>query len=108
MGKGRFVGGLHTQEKLEVLRAYLQFYAQALKKQRFSLLYIDAFAGSGDYELDFADAGLFAGFAGYARQMAPSLIEARLIFGRHSQPDVWIPLTPVRGEHLCDVRGTFG
>jgi len=30
------------------LRAYLNGYVQALKKQSFSRLYIDAFAGTGD------------------------------------------------------------
>ncbi|MCH5373836.1 MAG: three-Cys-motif partner protein TcmP, partial [Planctomycetes bacterium] len=42
-------GGPWTEIKLDVLRRYLAAYTTALKKQRFRLLYIDAFAGSGDY-----------------------------------------------------------
>lgn len=41
-------GGPWTVEKLDALRAYLNGYAQALKKQSFRRLYIDAFAGTGD------------------------------------------------------------
>ena len=41
-------GGSWTVEKLDALRAYLNGYAQALKKQTFNRLYIDAFAGTGD------------------------------------------------------------
>ncbi len=41
-------GGPWTERKLSVVRRYLETYAQALKKQPFERLYIDAFAGSGD------------------------------------------------------------
>jgi three-Cys-motif partner protein len=47
MTEHRF-GGPWTVEKLDALRAYLNGYAQALKKQSFRRLYIDAFAGTGD------------------------------------------------------------
>ena len=40
-------GGKWTQEKLEKVGHYLQTYATALKNQRFKLIYIDAFAGTG-------------------------------------------------------------
>lgn len=40
-----------TSEKLEILRAYLDAYTTALKNQRFTLIYVDAFAGSGAIEL---------------------------------------------------------
>ena len=40
-------GGLWTQEKLRILRGYLEGYTTALKKQRFTLVYVDAFAGTG-------------------------------------------------------------
>lgn len=56
---GRFPGGKHTEEKLEVVSSYLRAYTTALRK-RFELWYIDGFAGSGDYSLEIADAGLFA------------------------------------------------
>ena len=40
-------GGPCTVEKLNILSDYLNFYATALKKQPFKLIYIDAFAGTG-------------------------------------------------------------
>ncbi len=40
-------GGEWTTEKLDILQKYLQAYVTALKKQRFTLYYIDAFAGTG-------------------------------------------------------------
>lgn len=43
-------GGDWTQEKLEILRAYLETYTTALKKRGFKLCYVDAFAGSGSIE----------------------------------------------------------
>ena len=43
-------GGTWTQEKLEILKKYLDSYTTALKGQNFRLLYIDAFAGTGRVE----------------------------------------------------------
>lgn len=43
-------GGLWTEEKLDILRQYLNFYTNALKNQPFKLIYIDAFAGTGSRE----------------------------------------------------------
>jgi three-Cys-motif partner protein len=43
----RFGGG-HTDDKVARLRDYLQAFTNALKHQGFVLIYIDAFAGSGD------------------------------------------------------------
>ena len=40
-------GGPWTNIKLKVVEHYFDFYTEALKKQNFKLLYIDAFAGSG-------------------------------------------------------------
>jgi three-Cys-motif partner protein len=40
-------GGSWTDDKLNRLRKYLSAYTTALKRQRFRLLYIDAFAGTG-------------------------------------------------------------
>ena len=40
-------GGSWTQEKLDILRAYLDAYTTALKDQPFQLIYVDAFAGEG-------------------------------------------------------------
>lgn len=52
-------GGAWTEIKLKVLRDYLRFYTQALKNQPFNLLYIDAFAGTGDRTVDSDQSGLF-------------------------------------------------
>jgi three-Cys-motif partner protein len=40
-------GGSWTEDKLNRLSRYLRAYTTALKKQRFRLLYVDAFAGTG-------------------------------------------------------------
>jgi len=45
--KKHIFGGMWTQKKLAILRSYLEFYVNALKDQRFKLIYIDAFAGTG-------------------------------------------------------------
>lgn len=44
-------GGEWTQRKLGILKNYLDAYTTALKNQPFGLLYIDAFAGSGEIRL---------------------------------------------------------
>ena len=41
--------GPWTQEKLGILRRYLDAYTTALKDTRFNLTYVDAFAGSGTW-----------------------------------------------------------
>lgn len=41
-------GGGWTQLKLDLLEKYLKAYCQALKNKNFKLLYIDAFAGTGE------------------------------------------------------------
>ena len=48
MASSRF-GGPWTEQKLAILRDYLNAYTTALKKQRFTLIYVDAFAGPGSY-----------------------------------------------------------
>ena len=48
-------GGPWTIEKLDILEAYLDAYTTALKSQPFSLIYIDAFAGTGQVELRVED-----------------------------------------------------
>ena len=40
-------GGTWTRDKLQLLRGYLERYTTALKRQRFNLVYVDAFAGTG-------------------------------------------------------------
>ena len=40
-------GGFWTRKKLDILEGYLDAYTTALKRKSFSLMYIDAFAGTG-------------------------------------------------------------
>ncbi len=42
-------GGTWTEQKLEILRRYLDAYTTALKDQPFQLIYLDAFAGEGSW-----------------------------------------------------------
>ena len=48
-------GGPWTEEKLAILKKYLDAYTTALRNQSFRLIYIDAFAGTGEVELTSAD-----------------------------------------------------
>lgn len=44
-------GGTWTSDKLNILETYLEEYTKVLKNQNFNLIYIDAFAGTGQIEL---------------------------------------------------------
>ena len=48
-------GGPWTEEKLEILRAYLDAYTTALKNLPFTLIYVDGFAGAGSYRASGSD-----------------------------------------------------
>ena len=48
-------GGTWTQNKLQILREYLEGYTTALKQQRFTLVYVDAFAGTGYVDIGLHD-----------------------------------------------------
>lgn len=58
-------GGSWTEQKLDILRKYLNAYTVALKNKKFECIYIDAFAGTGycgkgaaqnsELNLDFAE-----------------------------------------------------
>lgn len=41
-------GGAHTEVKLKIIKDYLSIYTNALKNQPFNLIYVDAFAGTGE------------------------------------------------------------
>ncbi|MCY4560602.1 MAG: three-Cys-motif partner protein TcmP [Chloroflexi bacterium] len=47
VGNANQFGGTWTQDKLQLLRGYLERYTTALKRQHFNLVYVDAFAGTG-------------------------------------------------------------
>lgn len=49
-------GGPWTKDKLDVIEGYLTSYTTALKDQAFRLVYIDAFAGTGQIEVAVRDA----------------------------------------------------
>ncbi len=51
-GSQQAFGGHWSDEKLAALKAYMQSYCTVLKKSRFELVYIDAFAGSGRTEVE--------------------------------------------------------
>ena len=50
-------GGEHTRRKLDVVAKYLAAYVTVMKKQEFSLFYVDGFAGSGASVAKNASAG---------------------------------------------------
>lgn len=52
MEKTQKFGGIWTIEKLDILRKYLALYSKSLKEQKFRKIYIDAFAGSGEIQID--------------------------------------------------------
>lgn len=52
---GSNFGGQWTIEKLTIINDYLNFYVTALSKQKVKLVYIDAFAGSGQTRLTNGD-----------------------------------------------------
>lgn len=52
----RFTGGAHTVAKIKALAEYLALYTKALQDQQFGLVYIDAFAGSGSFQVGRAPA----------------------------------------------------
>ena len=50
-GVAQSFGDLWTKEKLDIIEAYLDAYTTALKNQRFRLIYVDAFAGTGAIQI---------------------------------------------------------
>lgn len=61
-------GGPWTIAKLDTLEKYLNAYTTALKNQPFNLMYIDAFAGTGDINLRQEDSEARAFIEGSARR----------------------------------------
>ncbi|MBI3703768.1 MAG: three-Cys-motif partner protein TcmP [Rhizobiales bacterium] len=54
-------GGPWTEIKLDAVEYYLQCYTKALKRVKFDLTYIDAFAGTGTRDIEKRVGGLFEG-----------------------------------------------
>lgn len=61
-------GGPPTIEKLDIVKEYLNAYTTALKNQPFKLMYIDAFAGTGDINLRQEDPDVRVFIEGSARR----------------------------------------
>lgn len=75
-----YFGGQWTIEKLDILGKYLDAYTNALKNQPFKLMYIDAFAGTGEISSRHEDAEvLIEGSARRALRIANKPFD-RLIF----------------------------
>ena len=62
------VGGQWTIDKLDILEEYLNAYTTALKNQPFRLMYIDAFAGTGEISVRREDKDVRAFIEGSARR----------------------------------------
>ena len=99
-------GGDWTSEKLNILESYLDAYTTALKNQPFSLMYIDAFAGTGAIILPTEDPDAQAFIAGSASR-AIAIKEKpfdRLVFVERNRRR-YSQLTRLREEHLArDIR----
>ena len=91
-------GGSWTEQKLEILRRYLDAYTTALKNQSFQLTYVDAFAGAGAYSTPGDDYKEFNELRRGSTQLALEIDNKpfdRLIF---------IELAPERVESLRGLR----
>lgn len=51
-------GGMHTEEKLQVLEKYLAAYQKVLKNTGLTTIFFDAFAGTGEIPIEQTE-GLF-------------------------------------------------
>jgi three-Cys-motif partner protein len=99
---GQRFGGGWTQIKLDVLRSYLQAYTTALKNQPFKLLYVDAFAGTGEVVPKVEPASALDGSAkialdteGFDRylfieQHAGRFRELEALCGQYPNREIWL------------------
>lgn len=69
-------GGEHTELKLDVLGAYLNFYCNALKNKQFETWYVDGFAGTGFRQQTEMTGGIF--------DNAPIAFQERTLLGSAS------------------------
>lgn len=104
-------GGGWTEQKLAMLKSYLDAWAKVMKNQRFERFYIDAFAGTGYREVAPAvpDSGFFAAelaedepqkfFDGSARMA----LRIRPAFDRY----VFVEQSPKRFDELLKLKDEF-
>lgn len=78
-------GGQWTLDKLSMVRQYLGGYTTALKNQRFRLMYIDAFAGTGRFEVGSGE--VYDGSATIALATMPPFQQITFIEKRRSRCD---------------------
>ncbi len=99
-------GGQWTIDKLNILEEYLNFYTTALKSQLFKLLYIDAFAGTGEVNPRHEDEDARAFIEGSARRATRITDKPfdRLIFVE-KDPQRFVCLQSLRKENPSrDIR----
>ena len=90
-------GGQWTIEKLDILERYLDAYTTALKNQPFRLMYIDAFAGTGEISLRQEDEDVREFIEGSARR-------AIKIAGKPFDRLVFVEKDPQRFARLDSLR----
>ena len=90
-------GGQWTIEKLDILEKYLDAYTTALKNQPFKLMYIDAFAGTGEINLLHEDEDAQAFIEGSARR-------ALRIAGKPFDRLIFVEKDPQRYARLDSLR----
>ncbi len=109
--KLQMFGGDWTQQKLEMLRAYLSRYTTALEKSPFQLAYIDAFAGTGYRELKEKIGGKPLLFDELAEEEPQSLLDGSARMALQVQPPfhryVFIERDPKRFERLQRLKEDF-
>ncbi|MBL8544272.1 MAG: three-Cys-motif partner protein TcmP [Hyphomonadaceae bacterium] len=76
MAKQKFGARKHTKKKLDVLDDYLGFFPVALKTKGYRLIYIDAFAGTGEVLLVESDEPLLPGIAPEQEKIDGSAVRA--------------------------------
>ena len=112
-GRANQFGGLWTERKLQILREYLQSYTIALKEQRFTLVYVDAFAGTGYVDIGSPDhsqenpylvSGMDIDTAGILKGSARLALE---IDGRPFDRFVFVEHNPAYAVELQRLRSEF-
>lgn len=110
-GQAHLFGGDWTSAKLKVLEGYLNSYTQALKKQTFQKVYIDAFAGTG-YRATRRDTGSTSLlFPDLAESEPQKLLDGSARIALHANPAfdqyVFIEKNHERCGHLERLRDEF-
>lgn len=91
-------GGPWTQQKLKILEHYLDAYTTALKNQSFKLLYIDAFAGTGQIGPPDRDSASF---------LQGSTMRAIKVSDRPFDELIFVDEDPARCTELEKLRETY-